>query len=63
MKRQAMFLATWAGRGAFKAAALIAAFVIIVVVWFWNASLLTTAADENLHLIKAATPSCRQTGR
>ena len=55
MKRQAILIARWAGRGAFKATALITAFVIIVALWLWNASLLTTAADENLRLIKAAT--------
>jgi hypothetical protein len=39
VKRQAIFLARWAGRGAFKATALVLAFVIIVALWFWNASL------------------------
>ena len=34
VKRQAIFLARWAGRGAFKAAALALAFVIIVALWF-----------------------------
>ena len=55
MKRQAILIATWARRGAFKVAAVITAFVIIVALWLWNAALLTTAADENLRLIKAAT--------
>jgi hypothetical protein len=55
VKRQAILIARWAGRGAFKATALITAFVIIVVLWLWDASLLTTAADENLRLIKAVT--------
>ena len=55
MKRQAIFLARWAGRGAFKATALVLAFVIIVALWLWNASLLTTAADQNLRIIKTLT--------
>ena len=55
MNRQVILIATWARRGAFKAAALITAFIIIVAIWRWNASLLTTAADENLRLIKMAT--------
>ena len=55
MKRQAIFVATWAGRGLFKAAALVGAFVLIVAAWLWDASLLTAAADENLRLIKAVT--------
>jgi hypothetical protein len=55
VKRQAILISRWAGRGAFKATALIAGFVIIVALWLWNASLLTTAADENLRLIKAVT--------
>src|SRR5205085_9868459 len=36
------------GRGVFKAAALLGAFVLIIGVWFWDASVLTVAADENL---------------
>jgi hypothetical protein len=40
-----------AGRGAFKGAALIGAFAIIVATWWWDASLLTAAADANLQLI------------
>ena len=55
MRRQAVFVAKWAGRGLFKAAALVGAFVLIVGAWLWDASLLTTAADENLRLIKAVT--------
>jgi hypothetical protein len=55
VKQQAILIATLAGRGAFKAAALFTAFVIIVALWLWNASLLTRAADENLRLIKAVT--------
>jgi hypothetical protein len=52
VKRQILFIARWAGRGAFKGAALIGAFLIIVATWWWDASLLTSAADENLRLIK-----------
>jgi hypothetical protein len=51
----ALTIARWIGRGTFKAAALIGAFVLIVVLWLWDASILTRAADENLRLIKAAT--------
>ena len=54
MKRQAIFLARWAGCGA-KATALVLAFVIIVALWLSNASLLTTAADQNLRIIKTLT--------
>jgi hypothetical protein len=38
MKRQAVFLATWAGRWTFKVAALVGAFVLIVGAWLWDAS-------------------------
>jgi hypothetical protein len=55
MKRQALFLATWAGRWTFMAAALVGAFVLIVGAWLWDASLLTRAADENLRFIKEIT--------
>jgi len=48
-------LVRWVGRGSFKAAALLGAFVIIVGIWLWDASLLTAAADGNLRVIKAAT--------
>jgi len=48
-------IARWVGRGSFKAAALLGAFVIIVAAWLWDASLLTTAADGNLRLVKAVT--------
>jgi hypothetical protein len=44
-----------AGRGAFKATALVGAFAIIVAVWWWDASLLTATADENLRFIKIVT--------
>ena len=55
MKGKARFIVTWIGRGTFKAAALVGAFLLIVAAWLWDASLLTTAADENLRLIKAVT--------
>src|SRR5258708_12434605 len=48
-------VARWIGRGTFKAAALIGAFVLIIALWLWDASILTRAADQNLQLIKAAT--------
>ncbi len=50
-----MLVGRAAGRGAFKGAALIGAFAIIVATWWWDASLLTAAADENLQLIKIVT--------
>ena len=40
------------GRLLFKGAALVGAFVLIVAMWLWDASLLTRAADENLRLIR-----------
>jgi hypothetical protein len=43
------------GRGAFKGSALVGAFAIIVPIWWWNAFLLTAAADQNLQLIKILT--------
>ena len=43
------------GRGAFKGAALVGAFAIMVAAWWWDASLLTVAADANLQLIKIIT--------
>jgi hypothetical protein len=55
VKQQAIFLARWAGRGAFKATALVFGFIIIVAFWVWDASLLTVAADENLRIIKTLT--------
>src|ERR1700756_2494903 len=44
-----------AGRGTFKGAALVGAFAVIAAAWWWAASLLPTAADENLRLIKIVT--------
>src|SRR5712691_11477457 len=55
MNRHLMFVGKAAGRGAFKGAALIGAFVIIVAAWWWDGTLLTAAADENLQLIKTIT--------
>lgn len=50
-----MLIGRAAGRGAFKGAALVGAFAIIVAAWWWDASLLTATADENLQLIKIVT--------
>lgn len=55
MRGKALTVARWIGRGTFKAAALIGAFVLIIALWLWDASILTRAADQNLQLIKAAT--------
>jgi len=48
-------MATWVGRGLFKGAALVGAFVLIIGLWLWDASVLTMAADENLRLVKGVT--------
>jgi hypothetical protein len=50
-----MLIVTLLGRGVFKAVALLGAFVLIIAVWFWDAALLTTAADQDLRLVKAIT--------
>jgi hypothetical protein len=50
-----VLLAALVGRGVFKGAALVGALVLIVALWFWDASLLTIAADQNLYLVKTAT--------
>ena len=55
VRGKALTVARWIGRGTFKAAALIGALFLIVVLWLWDASILTRAADQNLQLIKAAT--------
>jgi hypothetical protein len=47
--------AIWAGRGIFKGTALVAAFALIVAIWFQDAALLTETADYNLWMIKIAT--------
>ena len=51
MNHKAKQAAIWAGRGVFKAVALVGAFVLIIGLWLWDASLLTKAADGNLRLI------------
>jgi len=50
-----MLIERAAGRGAFKGTALVGAFGIIVAAWWWDASLLTAAADANLQFIKIVT--------
>jgi hypothetical protein len=50
-----VLIAALVGRGVFKAIALIGAFVLMIAVWFWDASPLTVAADANLRLVKAVT--------
>src|SRR5690349_1077226 len=55
VKRHLMLIGRAASRGAFKGAALVGAFAIIVATWWWDASLLTAAADTNLQLIKIVT--------
>jgi hypothetical protein len=55
VRRHARRAAIWAGRGIFKGTALIAAFALIVIVWFWDAALLTETADYNLWMIKVGT--------
>jgi hypothetical protein len=55
VKRHVRLAAIWAGRGLFKGTALVAAFALIVAVWFWDAALLTETADYNLWMIKTAT--------
>jgi len=55
MNRKAMLVGSMIGRGVFKAVALVSAFVLIIAVWFWDASLITMAADENLRVIKTIT--------
>src|SRR5262245_23762003 len=55
MNRHIMLVGRAARRGAFKGAALVGAFAIIVGAWWWDASLLTAAADTHLQLIKIVT--------
>ena len=55
MNRHMALVGKAAGHGVFKGAALVGAFLIIVGAWWWDASLLTAAADENLRLIKTVT--------
>src|ERR1700693_5282467 len=55
LKARGMPIATLIARLFFKGAALIGAFALIAVLWLWDASLLTKAADENLQLVRAVT--------
>ena len=55
MRLHARRAAIWAGRGIFKGTALVAAFALIVAIWFQDAALLTETADYNLWMIKIAT--------
>jgi hypothetical protein len=55
MKRKIMLLAALIGRGIFKGAALVGALVLIIALWFWDASLLTMPADESLYAVKSMT--------
>ena len=55
MNRHIALVGKAAGHGVFKGAALVGAFLIIIGAWWWDASLLTAAADENLRLIKIVT--------
>ena len=55
MRRHARRAARWAGLGLFKGAALVAAFALIVAVWFWDPALLTETADGNLWMIRVGT--------
>jgi hypothetical protein len=55
VERPLILIGRAAGRGAFKAVALVGAFAIIVAVWLWDASPLTAAADANLQFIKIVT--------
>ena len=55
VRRHARRAAIWAGRGIFKGTALVAAFALIVAVWFWDAAALTETADYNLWIIKKVT--------
>jgi hypothetical protein len=48
-------LGTRPGGARSKGIALIGAFAIIVGAWWWDAALLTAAADKNLQLVKAVT--------
>ena len=62
MNHKAKQAAIWASRGVFKALALVGAFVLIIGLWLWDASLLTKAADGNLRLIREITRSYRPIG-
>ena len=55
MRPHARRAAIWAGRGIFKGTALVAAFALIIAIWFQDTTLLTKTADYNLWMIKIAT--------
>ena len=55
MNRHIRLVGRAAGSGAFKGAALVGGFAVIATAWWWDAPLLTAAADENLRLIKIVT--------
>ena len=55
MNRHIQLAGRVAGRGAFKGAAVVGAFIVLVVAWWWDAGLITAAADENLWVIKLVT--------
>ena len=52
VKRHVILIGRAAGHGAFKGAALVGAFAILVAARWWDASLLSAAADANFQLIK-----------
>jgi hypothetical protein len=54
-RRKLIAMASIISRGAFKATSLLGAFVLIVALWCWDASLLTGVAGENLRLLEATT--------
>jgi hypothetical protein len=55
MNRHLILAARAAQLGAFKGAALVGGFAIIIAIWWWDASVLTEAADGNLYLLKVVT--------
>jgi hypothetical protein len=55
MNRHLILFGRAACLGAFKGAALVGGFAIIIAIWWWDASLLTVAADGNLCLLKTVT--------
>ena len=55
MNRHIILAGRAARLGAFKGAALVGGFAIIIAIWWWDASLLTAAADGNLYLLKTVT--------
>ena len=55
LRARAALILVLIGRLAFKGTAIVGALVLIAALWLWDASLLTSAADENLRLVRAAT--------